>query len=342
MKKTVKWILSALLFVFCGLLIFGEIAEVVRKKTGNASDMIHSFYEIEENTLDVLALGSSHAYSAFYPNILWKEYGLTSYAMSSHRQTPAFSYYLLKEALQYQKPKVVLLETYYFFFTGKYTDEETVRMTMDGMRLGKVKHEMIQDLFKELTWKEKAAYYIPFMMYHSRWSELKNYDFNTNPWRKGAILDYNVYQMSHPGTSEQLQEVCQLNQEYLNKIVQLCDENNIELVFYAAPYGHKDNEKGFRQKQGFNLWFEKYAEENSFDFFDYQKNEEAGIDFSADFRDEAHLNAHGAAKITKHLGSVLVRDYGLQSHKEDPAYASWEEDYQKYLAEVADMGQSVE
>ena len=245
MKKTIKWILSAVIFVFCGLLIFGNIAEVVRKKTGNASDMIHSFYEIEENTLDVLALGSSHAYSAFYPNVLWQEYGLTSYAMSSHRQTPAFSYYLLKEALQYQKPKVVLLETYYFFFTGKYTDKETIRMTMDGMKTGWVKHEMIQDLLGELSWKEKAAYYVPFLMYHSRWSELKDYDFNTKPWRKGAILDYNVYQMSHPGTADTLSEVCQLNKEYLDKIVQLCKENEIELVFYTAPYSYNDSEKGF-------------------------------------------------------------------------------------------------
>ena len=106
MKKNVRWICAAVVFVVIGLMLFFNISEVLRRKGGGAADMVHSFYDIEENTLDVLCMGSSHGYSAFQPNTLWNEFGLTSYVLCSQRQTAATTYYLLQEALKYQKPKV--------------------------------------------------------------------------------------------------------------------------------------------------------------------------------------------------------------------------------------------
>ena len=41
---------------------FCRAAEILRRKTAAETDMVHSFYEIEENSLDVLFLGSSHLY----------------------------------------------------------------------------------------------------------------------------------------------------------------------------------------------------------------------------------------------------------------------------------------
>ena len=60
MKKTVRWTAAAVIFLLIGLVLFGKISEVLRKKTGGVSDMVHSLYEIEENTVDVLCMGSSH------------------------------------------------------------------------------------------------------------------------------------------------------------------------------------------------------------------------------------------------------------------------------------------
>ena len=83
MRKTSQWISSIIIFLLIGTILFLNISEILRKKSGGESDMIHSFYQIEEDTLDVLCLGSSHGYSAIQPNTLWKEFGLTSYVMCS-------------------------------------------------------------------------------------------------------------------------------------------------------------------------------------------------------------------------------------------------------------------
>lgn len=61
MKKC-KTVVCAVAFLALGLLLFMQLGEVLRRKTGAETDMVHSFYEIEEDTLDVLFLGSSHLY----------------------------------------------------------------------------------------------------------------------------------------------------------------------------------------------------------------------------------------------------------------------------------------
>ena len=93
--------------------------------------------------------------------------------MCSQKQSIASSYYLLKEALNYQKPKILLLESYYFYFDRKYMEEASLRMGFDGMRMGRVKWEMVHDFLDELSIKEKLSFYLPLLEYHSRWEFLK-------------------------------------------------------------------------------------------------------------------------------------------------------------------------
>ena len=70
------------------------------------------FYQLDKNTVDVLFLGSSHGVSSFSPPKLYDDYSIRSYNLSSELQSLLVSYYWLKEALRYQTPKVVVLDTY--------------------------------------------------------------------------------------------------------------------------------------------------------------------------------------------------------------------------------------
>lgn len=48
MKKTEQWMISAIAFLLIGIILFLNISELLRKKSGGDSDMIHSFYEVEK------------------------------------------------------------------------------------------------------------------------------------------------------------------------------------------------------------------------------------------------------------------------------------------------------
>ncbi len=295
--------------------------------------MVHSLYSLEDNSIDVLCLGSSHGYTSFQPNILWKEYGMTSYVLCSSQQPLAMSYYLLKEALKYQHPKVVLLETYYIRVdNGKM--EVPLRLALDGLPLNETKFEVLEDLGRDMSWKEKLSYYIPFLKYHARWDSLENRDFNTKLYLKGSAITYNVNPMEDPGLPDFKKDIPKTLRRYLKKIRKLCKENDIQLIFYATPYGIGDNYENYAERQAVNNSLEKYCARNNIPFFFYQKTGEAGIDFAKDFSDSTHLNARGAAKITRHLAHYFREHFEMPDHRGDEAYSSWDEDYEKYQRDV--------
>ncbi len=335
MKKTVRWLLAATLFIGIGLLLYGRISEVLRRKSGMESDMIHSFYDVKEDSLDVLFLGSSHLYYGIQPNVLWREYGIASYDMGSAEQTVASSYFLLKEAFQYQQPKVVVLESYYLWYPDLYDSEARLRQAFDGMRYGKAKREMVDAMLPELGWKEQLTYYLPFLKYHERWNALEDYDFHTKPYLRGARIDYTVAEVEDPGLPEEASDLPVLSLEYLGKIKELCQENNAAFVLVAIPYGTEASAERYTYRQGMNLALETWAKEQGIPFRFYQKEEPELIDFATDFRDQTHLNTEGAETFTTDFGAWLAEQYELENHRADVAYTSYEEDLQKYEADAA-------
>ncbi|HIR14600.1 MAG TPA: hypothetical protein IAB31_11835 [Candidatus Choladousia intestinavium] len=337
MKKRVGRIVSVVAFLILFCILFLRVSEIFRAKTSNASDMVHTFYDIEEDTLDVLCLGSSHAYYGFQPNVLWNEYGITSCVLGSPQQTAALSYYLLKEALQYQKPEVVLFESYYLWFDQLYTKEERLRQAMDPMRFGTVKMEMVDELLGDLSWKEKFNYYVPFMTYHQRWQELENSDFHSKPYLKGSFMRANVHSMEDLGVAREAVEIPETSLEYLNKMVELCENEGIHFVMFCTPFGVIDSEEGYWEKQGVVLSVEEYAKENNIPFFFFQKTGEAGISLTEDLCDTGHLNVYGAEKCTKTIGQYLSQELGLKSHKGEIGYESWDADYTLYLKDLEAM-----
>ena len=65
--------------------------------------------------------------------------------LGSNSQSLWTSYYWLKEALHYQSPKVVILDTYSLFHDERY-NESSHRLAFDDMRWGTVKKEAIQTI----------------------------------------------------------------------------------------------------------------------------------------------------------------------------------------------------
>ena len=55
------------------------------------------------------------------------------------------TYYLLKEALKTQSPKIVVLDLYYFGLADKYGDEGYIRYVLDNLKFSKNKLEAINN-----------------------------------------------------------------------------------------------------------------------------------------------------------------------------------------------------
>lgn len=276
------------------------------------------YLSLEENTLDVLIIGNSDAYSGFSPMEMWNSYGFTSYVSGTGHQMIGESMNILKKALEHQKPKVVILET-----DELYTKSNSFRIiTRDLKRL-------IYDQFSVLN-------------YHDRW---KTFDIKTafapkqysarfaakGQFVSGAVVPYsgNEYMKK----TKRCEDINPLFLSGLDDFAQLCEENDIQLILVQVP---SQSSWTYQRHNAVS----KYAKEKNLPFLDMDlKRQEIGFDWTKDSRDGGnHLNCYGAKKVSLYVGAYIKSCVDLEDKRQNPQYADWNADYQAYLENVVAGG----
>lgn len=72
---------------------------------------LKNLHETDHN-VDVLILGNSHAFTGINPKHLSAQLGMTAFVMANNSMNWVDSYWTLREALNYCKPQIIVLETY--------------------------------------------------------------------------------------------------------------------------------------------------------------------------------------------------------------------------------------
>lgn len=283
---------------------------------------------------DIIFIGDCEVYESFSPMRLWEKYGITSYVRGSANQTIWQSYYILKETLKYETPKVVVFNVLSMKY-DKPVKEEYNRLTLDGMKLSL---EKMQSVSASMTEEENAVSYIfPILRFHYRYSELTKEDIKyyiTRPQVSymGYLMNKNVKPYTVLPSRQALADytfadVCY---DYLERITKLCRENNIELILVKAPslypywYDEWDNA------------MEEYAKNNGLFYINFLECvDETGIDYSTDTYDGGlHLNLYGAEKLTDYFGRMLISDLNIEfSQKSDTISRKWNERLEEYAEE---------
>ena len=359
MKKNIKFAIKSLVFLALLAIVLGITTYILIPKFYYNSDWPTSstflgFYEMEENTIDVVFLGSSHCVSAFSPQYLYNEFGITSYNLGCEQQNLITSYYWLKECLKYQSPQVVVLENYLCYdYMPAYKmncEENRLRKAVDFMRLSENKIEFINALCENDESFDKLSFYFTNLRYHDRWKELTASDFtldkvkNNNQMKgfsfltkKCNIKDYSPYNINDISNTENI-EMFPLMKEYLDKITALCEENDIVLILTTIPTN--------RYELGKHITTSEYAKEHSLDYYDFNDASlynEVSYNFAIDNRDGDHTNVWGAHKLTHKIGEILSEKYNVSPKKN----SCWDDtkdfynkmcDYSK-LREIEDLEQ---
>lgn len=325
MKKHILYVAKGLVFAALALAALAAINAMSVPKYLNSdfptSTNFLGFYEMEENTVDVLFLGSSHTMSAFSPQELYDRFGIRSYNLGSQEQNLLLSYYWLREALRFQRPQVVVLDTYLCFeFMADEplnSSEVTIRRALDHMRWSGVKWEAVCDICARDQAQSVSSYIFPNIRYHDRWlSDLKEADFTPWDWPafyqlKGYALvtDYPStadYQPFQPDSSGESTPMLPVMEEYLGKIADLCREEGIRLLLVKTPTTAADAGK-------YNA-IAAFARARGLDYYDFNEAslyEQLDYDFASDNREWSHVNHWGAVKLCGYLGGILTEDCGV-------------------------------
>ena len=195
MKKLIRCVA----FFIIGFLIFQVLTYVfVPKwisKIDPATPRFKEFYELEKNSVDVLAIGASDVGRGYSPVKVWKEYGITSFNLGTSNQTFSLAYYLISEAIKYQKPKVIVLDMD-ALFVEKDAPEGEYRKLFDNLKLDDVKIQAIND--EKVRAGDKLPYIFPLLRFHDRYNKLEEEDFKTKSLsKKYKKLSYMGMAMSY-------------------------------------------------------------------------------------------------------------------------------------------------
>ncbi len=304
-----------------------------------------TFYEIEENSIDVAAIGTSLMMVGFSPLRLYDKTGIASYNRANSCQSPEQAWLVVRETFETQKPKVLILAAGALVIHYDYEFREPfLRRGMDYRKLSWDKITAARGIAEHSEVDDTLSFLFPLRRFHTRWGEvIVN---GPDKWRELAGYDYmhgqyasfkhdEIEDISAKNLkSKKVYDIDENTRYWYGKIFEMCEENGTKVLFV----GNKD----MRWTMGKHDVIAEYAEEVGADFIDYNISpvvDEVGLSWKTDYYDHKHQNVRGSIKFTDHLGQYLVEHYGLgESDISDADKKQWQEDIERFKEDIANNG----
>lgn len=302
-------------------------------KYGDGIYSVTTFYKQEEDSVDLLVLGSSHAFQDINPMILWNDAGIAAYDLCGSITPLWNSYYFLKEAVKTQSPSLVILEAYCLTQAYEYIDDSRIIKNVYGLNPSGNKLDALKISAPEDRWVEFGLEYI---QYHNRYSALEAADFRPyqddpafySSWKgfgnNFGVMPFEEPQVVNDGSTA---PIYPKQKEYYEKIIAFCKEEDLPLLIVVSPYaGYTQYEMQVYNsaKQIANAAGVPFVNFN--DYYD-----EIGLDWDTDAADVGHLNYLGNKKYTETLVEYLQKNYTWEDHSTElEKYASWDAAYEYY------------
>lgn len=310
-------------FLICTMLLLYGLTVLLKDKRVtfdyDTTRKIEGFYAEEKDSLDFVFVGSSQMFTSVVPAVLWQEYGITSYDFGANEQPMYLSYYYIKEALNYQNPQAIVLEVSYCNH-GEYSHEGVHHINLDDLRMGAVKLEAVFDIIPA---GERMPYLFELAKYHDTWTELnkdsleyitadkhnpyKGYTPSLDGFADGGVFNEEIAKIT------ECSQLPELALTYMKKIIALCQEKGVDLVFLKTPNDHIQNQPDYNAVA-------ELAEEYDIPYLDLNRQMEGQL----------HNHVFHAETITKRIGEWLLDLYEVEDKRNDPEYEKWNEDADYY------------
>lgn len=335
-----KYLLGLLNLFICGIVIvlllipISELLEPKRVTMGNENQMIvtKGLYNEPKNSIDVLFLGDSNLYRSVNPIVLWDNYGITSYVYGSPNQKAFVSYYVLRDALDRQDIKTVVINID-TLFDSKRIRSGSIAKAFDDMENIDLKIEAMFNKDLQTPFVEKFSYIFKVFRYHYRYRELSSEDLEYF-YKKDIHNPFKGYEPTFEIDKAKTNDLSYMKKrkkikvdkdslKYLDKISNLCKEKNINLILIEVPsYKTWSNNR--------SEYVKKYAKDKNITFIDLNIKE-VNIDWYKDTKDKGyHLNTNGANKVSLYLGKKLSNMDNYNNRKNDKISKKWNKDSEFY------------
>ena len=319
-----------LLLALC--LVLTAWAVFDRKTTCWYTEKVRGFYQESEQSMDVIGFGSSRMYCTLDPLVLHHETGLRAYVLATQQQPLKATWYYMREALERQSPRLLILEATMAFRPDSETTDAEIRDCLDPLPWSKNKLALIRALVPA---GQRAAYYFNFLKYHQRWKELSAKDFDFSYLGKRDVFRGYMYLTPERGADCRQQSydsvealpIPEENLTLLREMARLAKEHSASFLLLAAPYETVTDDLGYLRS------LHDFCAAEGIDFLDLNLvYDELGIDNTKDFFDIGHFNVNGSTKATRYIADYITGQYALAPIPDGEPDAELEQAYEDWIA----------
>ena len=298
-SNTILFLLFTSLFYLTFLFAWGSYAPSISKpninyKIGSYGHMYSRLSEIKNHgDVDILFLGSSHAYRGFDTRI-FLDNGYKSFNLGSSAQTPSQTKALVKRYLESLNPEIVIYEVYPATFNidgvessldiiaNDKNDSHSLNMALKINNI-KTYNTLIYGLTRDLLGLNKS-FSEPIIKGNDKYisggyveKEIGFYQPTEFEKKEISLIDYQL--------------------ESFSEIVQMVKNKNIELILVYAPITSA-NYISYSNNHYFDSIMRRYSEYYNF-------NEILTLNDSLYFYDSNHLNQNGVDIFNEKLIELL-------------------------------------
>ena len=324
MKRYIKKISFYLIVIIAINFIFTKILSVKisdMEKKGIFDPPLRwlDFYSEKPNSIDIIFLGTSHAFRGFNPLVFDSILHINTFNLSSAAQVYETSFFVLENALEKQKPKIVVQGIYFlsfgdddqlfngginfdymqwswakldFFFNG-FSFYDQIALTF----LPVLRHKGdLEYAFDKLKGKAKMPVTEKYLT--------KGFTRNLNRAPRSYFINgtkFNNWKFNRPNDDNS-------NLIYLKKISDLCKKNKIELIWVTVPipfitYNKLNNTKYIHH------FVDSLAIKWNVPYYDFFDSNKLNLIDTLHFFDLDHLNYTGANIFSKKLANIIKEKY---------------------------------
>ena len=282
----------------------GRLKRNLTYKLGSTGHLYTRIQDIRNTkNVDVLILGSSHAYRG-YDIRIFKEFGLNAFNLGSSGQTPLQTEVLLKRYLDELNPKFIICDIYPLMFesdgvesslnviSNDENDIESIKLAFENNHVN-VYNTLIYSFYRDI-----------FKMNNNYKEELAKDD---DKYISGGFVEKKLKYFKYMKYDQSQWKFNEQQFQAFERVLSLIKKRNIPFVLVQAPMTPlKYN--SYSNNNDFDLRIKKYGEYYNF-------NEIVKLDDKIYFYDYDHLNQNGVKVFNAKLIKSLLDEYELLNEK---------------------------
>jgi len=308
-------------------LLLGQVLKSFEREVHTSRGQIFSefrweSYHHQTSNIDVLILGSSHAYRSYNPSVMnvALNHKPNVFNFGSSAQSPLTSYCLLKNTLEKHRPKLVVMDIYYMVYTG-ISQLKNARINWDFIESRKAKNTFFSNAFSPI--EQLKLLLFPTAVYKDSLKPLlkKVLGRSSNFKNKGKYLSNGFVANNDTVSMEALQNQNQFDffeiglkafkSKHLKstqQIIDLCKKENIPLLLVTAPMPKVSVQK-IKDYDLIHQFFAQLAQDNEIKYIDFNIDRIKKIEDTFHFHNDDHLNYSGANIVSSNLAKIINREH---------------------------------